>query len=53
MVDGTTIESLARSYDDVLDADPLDEAERHDARETTRDPDKPRTKGGPRDGTLN
>ena len=44
-VDGTTIESLARSYDDVLDAEPLDESERYDARETTRDPDKPRTKG--------
>jgi len=52
VVDGTTIESLARSYDDVLDAEPLEESERYDARETTRDPDKPRTKGG-RDGALN
>jgi acetyl-CoA carboxylase carboxyl transferase subunit beta len=50
MVDGTTIESLARSYDDVLDAEPLEDSERYDARETTRDPDKPRTK--PRDGAL-
>ena len=44
MVDGTTIESLARSYDDVLDAEPHDDDERYDTRETTRDPDKPRTK---------
>jgi acetyl-CoA carboxylase carboxyl transferase subunit beta len=43
MMDGTTIESLARSYDDVLDAGPLDDGER----EVTRDPDKPRTKTGP------
>jgi acetyl-CoA carboxylase carboxyl transferase subunit beta len=52
LVDGTTIESLARSYDDVLDAAPLDESERYEARETTRDPDK-KSKPGPRDGALN
>src|SRR6185295_5179122 len=45
VVDGTTIETLARSYDDVLDA-PLQESERYDTRETTRDPDKSRTKPG-------
>ena len=49
VVDGTTIESLARSYDDVLEHEPLEESERYDARESTRDPDKPRTKPGPRD----
>ena len=53
IVDGTTIESLARSYDDVLEHEPLEESERYDARESTRDPDKPRTKPGPRDGALN
>src|SRR5689334_11341259 len=52
VVDGTTIESLARSYDDVLDAGHLDEGERYESRETTRDPDKSRAKGG-RDGALN
>jgi acetyl-CoA carboxylase carboxyl transferase subunit beta len=41
IMDGTTIESLARSYDDVLDAEPLDSSD------STRDPDKPRTKTGP------
>jgi hypothetical protein len=49
VVDGTTIETLARSYDDVLDAEPLQESERYDARESTRDPDKSRTKPGSRD----
>ena len=47
VVDGTTIETLARSYDDVLDAEPLHESERFETRETTRDPAKPRTKPGP------
>src|SRR5205823_4231932 len=46
VVDGTTIETLARSYDDVLDAEPLHESERFETRETTRDPAKPRTKPG-------
>jgi acetyl-CoA carboxylase carboxyl transferase subunit beta len=53
VVDGTTIESLARSYDDVLEAEPLDDGERYEARETTRDPEKSRSKTGSRDGTLN
>jgi acetyl-CoA carboxylase carboxyl transferase subunit beta len=54
VVDGTTIETLARSYDDVLDAEPLQESERFDTRESTRDPDaKARTKPGSRDGALN
>jgi acetyl-CoA carboxylase carboxyl transferase subunit beta len=49
VVDGTTIESLARSYDDVLEAEPLDD----EGRETTRDPEKSRPKTGSRDGALN
>ena len=53
VVDGTTIESLARSYDDVLEAEPLVESERYEGRESTRDPEKPRTKPGARDGALN
>jgi len=53
VVDGTTIESLARSYDDVLEAEPLEDGERYEARESTRDPEKPRTKPGSRDGALN
>jgi acetyl-CoA carboxylase carboxyl transferase subunit beta len=47
VVDGTTIESLARSYDDVLEAEPLDDGD------TTRDPEKSRPKTGSRDGALN
>jgi acetyl-CoA carboxylase carboxyl transferase subunit beta len=53
VVDGTTIESLARSYDDVLEAEPLEDGERYEARETTRDPEKSRPKTGSRDGALN
>ena len=47
-----TIESLARSYGDVMDGEPNGEAGRHEPRETTRDPDKPRTRP-PRDGIRN
>jgi acetyl-CoA carboxylase carboxyl transferase subunit beta len=47
-VEPKTIESLARSYGDVMDAGPIDEAERFEPR--TRDPDgKIRTKPGARD----
>jgi len=47
-VEPKTIESLARSYGDVMDAGPTDEAERFEPR--TRDPDgKIRTKPGTRD----
>jgi acetyl-CoA carboxylase carboxyl transferase subunit beta len=47
-VEPKTIESLARSYGDVMDAGPVDEAERFEPR--TRDPDgKIRTKPGTRD----
>ena len=46
-VEPKTIESLARSYGDVMDAEPFDEAERFEPR--SRDSDgKPRSK--PRDG---
>jgi acetyl-CoA carboxylase carboxyl transferase subunit beta len=51
-VEPMTIESLARSYGDVMEGGPAEEAERYDPRETTRDPDKPRT-GPPRDGIRN
>jgi hypothetical protein len=51
-VEPMTIESLARSYGDVMDGEPNGEAERHDPRESTRDPDKPRTRP-PRDGARN
>ena len=51
-VEPMTIESLARSYGDVMDAEPDGEAERYEPRETTRDPDKPRTRP-PRDGIRN
>jgi acetyl-CoA carboxylase carboxyl transferase subunit beta len=44
MVDGNTIETLARSYGDVMESGPADDEER----ETTRDPDKPRNRQ-PRD----
>ena len=47
-VEPKTIESLARSYGDVMDAGPIDESERFEPR--TRDPDgKIRTKPGARD----
>ena len=46
------IETLARSYGDVMDAEPNGEAERLEPRETTRDPDKPRSRP-PRDGIRN
>jgi acetyl-CoA carboxylase carboxyl transferase subunit beta len=51
-VEPMTIESLARSYGDVMDGEPNGEAGRHEPRETTRDPDKPRTRP-PRDGIRN
>jgi acetyl-CoA carboxylase carboxyl transferase subunit beta len=48
LVDGDTIATLARSYGDVMEPDPAEEAERYEARETTRDPDKARPKPGAR-----
>ena len=52
-VEPRTIESLARSYGDVMDAEPAEEAERFETRETTRDSEgKPRTRP-PRDGMRN
>jgi acetyl-CoA carboxylase carboxyl transferase subunit beta len=51
-VEPMTIESLARSYGDVMDGEPNGDAGRHEPRETTRDPDRPRTRP-PRDGIRN
>jgi acetyl-CoA carboxylase carboxyl transferase subunit beta len=53
IVDGNTIETLARSYGDVMESGPAEEPERYEPRETTRDPDKARPKPGPRDGARN
>ena len=50
LVDGNTIETLARSYGDVMESGPVEEADRFETRETTRDPDaKARPKPGSRD----
>ena len=51
-VEPKTIESLARSYGDVMDAGPIEEVERFETRDKG-DPKTGRTRPGPRDGVRN